>query len=135
MPNRPGRPATTARLTLIRGLPGSGKSTMAKRFPGLHVEADMFHIKDGQYCFDRESVGIAHAWCRSIAEKALSSGCDVVVSNTFTQKWEMDPYFELAREYDAIIDVITATGHFESVHSVPVEVYESMVRRWEAYPK
>ena len=42
------------RLILVRGVPGSGKSTFAaKVFPGaFHVENDMFHVKDGEYRFD-----------------------------------------------------------------------------------
>ena len=41
------------RFILVRGVPGSGKSTFAaKVFSGaFHVENDMFHVKDGKYRF------------------------------------------------------------------------------------
>lgn len=42
-------------LLLIRGLPGSGKSTMAKEYAKagyVHCEADQFFEIDGQYRFD-----------------------------------------------------------------------------------
>jgi len=43
-------------LVIIRGLPGSGKSTFAKKFveKGFkHYEADMWMVdKDGNYSFD-----------------------------------------------------------------------------------
>jgi len=41
-----------SKLILVRGLPGSGKSTFAKTFGCLHVEADMFYIVGGKYRFD-----------------------------------------------------------------------------------
>lgn len=42
------------KLTIIRCLPGSGKSTYAARnYPNtFHVETDMFHIHDGEYDFN-----------------------------------------------------------------------------------
>lgn len=47
-------------LTLIRGLPGSGKSTMAKFIAGdtdaVHLEADMYFIKDGEYKFEQTQI-------------------------------------------------------------------------------
>jgi len=39
-------------LILVRGLPGSGKSTFAKSLGGVHIETDMFFIQDGEYKFD-----------------------------------------------------------------------------------
>ena len=32
-------------LILLRGLPGAGKSTLAKRVCNQHIEADMFFMK------------------------------------------------------------------------------------------
>lgn len=51
-------------LVLIRGLPGSGKSTMAKVLALVgyqHFEADMFFVRDGTYCYDRSRIREAHA--------------------------------------------------------------------------
>jgi predicted kinase len=45
-----------ATLTIVRGLPGSGKSTYAKSLNVFHIEADMFCMKDGKYEFDAERV-------------------------------------------------------------------------------
>ena len=39
-------------LYIVRGIPGSGKSTFAKSLGGTHFEADMFFMKDGEYKFD-----------------------------------------------------------------------------------
>ena len=39
-------------IYLLRGLPGAGKSTVAKRLGGEHYEADMYFMQDGEYKFD-----------------------------------------------------------------------------------
>lgn len=122
-----------SKLTLIRGLPGSGKSTMARKIAletgALHVEADMWINYSEKW--RQESVKMAHAICQEQANKALYYGRDTVVSNTFTQQWEMQPYLDMARHYGAQIEVITATGDYGSIHDVPDDVIAAMVARWE----
>ena len=39
-------------LYIVRGIPGSGKSTFAKSLGGTHFEADMFFMKNGEYKYD-----------------------------------------------------------------------------------
>lgn len=119
-------------LILIRGLPGSGKSTMAKAFTGFtHLEADMFHMVNGEYKFDASKIKDAHAWCQHQCEVALRHGENVVVSNTFTQYWEMKFYRELAITLNIPCHTMTCEGWFDSVHNVPQEVIASMRDRWE----
>lgn len=120
-------------LILIRGLPGSGKSTLAQMFRDhLHVEADMFFNQpDGTYRYDKTRINQAHAWCLGKTEDALKTGQPVVVSNTFTRKWEIEPYIELARRLSVPYVVLTTTGKFSSSHAVPEEAIKRMAERWE----
>ena len=121
------------KLTLIRGLPGSGKSTMARKIAvetgALHVEADMWINYSEKW--RKESVKMAHAICQEQANKALYYGRDTVVSNTFTQQWEMQPYLDMARHYGAQVEIITTAGDYGSVHNVPDDVIAAMRERWE----
>ena len=39
-------------LYIVRGVPGSGKSTFAKSIGGIHIEADQFFMENGKYNFD-----------------------------------------------------------------------------------
>jgi predicted kinase len=121
------------KLTLIRGLPGSGKSTMARKIAidtgALHVEADMWVDYSRRY--DPDAVKRAHAICQSQARRALQYGGSVVVSNTFTRQWEMQPYLDMAHQYGAQVEIITANGDYGSVHDVPESAIQAMRDRWE----
>lgn len=122
-----------AKLVLVRGLPGSGKSTFARELSAAgykHVEADMFHIDPitGKYDFIPQHVRAAHEWCQSFTRMTLADGGNVVVSNTFTQLWEMEPYFKMGAER---VTIVECTGHYGNVHGVPGEVVIKMRARWE----
>ena len=122
-------------LVLIRDLPGSGKSTLARSMHSHeHIEADMYFVDDlGQYEFNPTQLNNAHKWCQLACRTHLKGGRDVVVSNTFTQLWEMQPYFDLAVEHGATVRVIEATGNFENIHDVPENSIQRMRERWEEY--
>jgi len=122
------------KLIIVRGLPGSGKSTFCKsNFDCLHVEADMFFMQDDEYNFNRSRLGIAHSNCLKMATNVLKSGSDVVVANTFTTTKEMQPYINLARSYRAELKVYCLKNKYESIHNVPTEVIERMEERFEDY--
>ncbi len=115
-------------IVLIRGLPGSGKTTMAKQMQGhLHYEADMFLEIDGKYAFDAKKVPKAHDWRVASAKAALEQGKNVVISNTFAKMWELQRYVDLGFPFR----IIETIGTWPNVHGVPLEVIEMMKTRWE----
>ena len=126
----------------IRGVSGSGKSTLAKQLIEArkrstgnvikHVEADMFFEKDGEYKFDPSRIKEAHVWAKRQLVDTVAKGQDVVVSNTFTRKWEVDGYLDLIRN-DASFIIIRAVGNYENVHGVSAEAVQAMRDRWEDY--
>jgi predicted kinase len=119
-------------FVIIRGLPGSGKSTIAKAMRGFaHYEADMFFMVAGEYRFDAALIGEAHSWCQRQARQALSQGDHVVVSNTFSRKWEIQPYFDMCKEFGVEPLIVEAKGKFQNVHNVPEQVIQRMLDRWE----
>lgn len=131
-----------AKLFLIRGLPGSSKSTKARQiiydawregdYNYIHLEADMFFLDyNGVYKFDPLKIRNAHEWCFNSARIFLNQGYNVVVSNTFTQKWEYQKYIDYTKENSIPCEVIVCKGKFQNIHGVPEEVIRKMEERWE----
>jgi len=132
-------------LILIRGLPGSGKSTLAyalkteanrsqiSECETVWREADMyFKDRHGKYLFDPSRLKEAHAWCQKEVEFFLSDPLtDVIVSNTFTQRWELQPYVNIAKRCNSNIQLIECQGNFGNIHNVPEASIQAMRNRWE----
>ena len=130
-------------LTLVRGLPGSGKSTFANLITNKFsiCEADLFfYDKEGNYNFDGSKIKLAHVWCFNQVRIRMEDNKlnpqfypEIVVSNTFTQEWEMEKYYELAEEYGyKVFSIIVENRHGGiNQHGVPVEKLEQMKNRFE----
>lgn len=122
-------------LILVRGLPGSGKSTIGqslnKALGYIHLEADMYHMKDGEYQFNPAKIKEAHLWCQLETIKALADHNFVVVTNTFTTLRELEPYLMMAKSLQKSVRIVDAKGTWENIHNVPEEVMQRMRDRWE----
>ena len=116
-------------LILIRGLPGSGKTTMARKLQGyIHYEADMYFQRNGKYHYDANQLALAHQWCQRKTRNALKKGRKVVVSNTFTQRWEMQVYLDMGYP----VSIREAIGNWGNIHHIPESVISEMRERWES---
>lgn len=89
-------------LILLRGLPGSGKTTLSRILLGQSRDGivfstdDYFHHQDG-YRYNVNQLGDAHDWNQNRAKQAINQGrSPVIIDNTNTQAWEMKPYVEMA---------------------------------------
>lgn len=126
-------------LFIVRGLPGSGKSTFAKTLGGTHFETDNFFMVDGEYKFDVTKLKVAHEWCQNSVNTAMilnittDLNSTIVVSNTFTQEWEMKPYFDMAETYGyRVFSLIVENRHGGiNQHGVPQDKLEIMKNRFE----
>jgi predicted kinase len=123
-------------LYLVRGCPGSGKSTLAKSIGGVHYEADMFFINPitGVYEFVSSNIKHAHEWCKVNVEYEMTHDTErIVVSNTFTQEWEMQPYYDLAEKHGyKVYSLIVENRHGgTNEHGVPEDKLEIMKNRFE----
>jgi tRNA uridine 5-carbamoylmethylation protein Kti12 len=137
-------------LYIIRGLPGTGKSTLGKTLAGKQsFAADDHFMVDGEYKFDPSKLGEAHNQCARNVKNALLDGeaairsgvtsFSVAVCNTFSCRWEYEPYIEMAKELGVRYFVINLFDNdtpletlFErNVHGVPRHVFKSMYDRWE----
>ena len=131
------------KLYIVRGLPGSGKSTFAEALVGsdfLVCEADKYFMKDGEYKFDATKLKEAHESCRTLVETYMKDSLvndqfyrEIAVSNTFTQEWEMQAYLDLAKQYGYTVFTVIVENRQDGVnqHVVPDEVLTKMRDRFE----
>jgi predicted kinase len=136
---------TQKTLYIVRGVSGSGKSTFAKKLVHddfLVCEADKYFINEenGKYEFDISKIRDAHKWCQNLVETYMKDSLindqyyrEIAVSNTFTQEWEMEPYFELAKKYGYTVFTLIVENRHGGVnqHGVPEEKIKIMKDRFE----
>ena len=128
-------------LILLRGLPGSGKSTLGEvilYMPNNSLKPlsadDYFTESDGTYNFKTEKLKEAHNDCQQRCANLMMNGVvKIVVSNTFTQEWEMKPYFEMAERYGYRVHTLVVENRHGgvNVHGVPDDKLEIMKNRFE----
>ena len=133
---------TQGELILLRGLPGSGKTTLAKIIlqlrstdePEVLSADDFFEDKEGDYNFDPTKLKEAHNYCQfRCSERMRQQKAKIVVANTFTQEWEMDEYIKMAERYNyRVHTVIVENRHGnENIHGVPEDKLQQMKNRFQ----
>jgi hypothetical protein len=118
------------KLILIRGKPGSGKSTQAKQLASKeyrHFEVDMHFEHGGIYKFDPRKLSEARAWCLQLARRSLKLGSRVVVSNTFSRRKHLLPYLDLV----PCALVLEMAGNWKNVHGVADSTIKRIVEKWQ----
>ena len=135
---------------ILRGLPGTGKSTLAKNLRDSHRNARVFStdnlfMVDGEYQFDPSKLGEYHALnlrqATDFMERRKRSEPDVlcIIDNTNTQHWEYEKYVEAAKENGFMVHIISVDWKQEDIplyaerntHGVPEEAIQRMADRWE----
>ncbi|XP_063096716.1 NEDD4-binding protein 2 isoform X2 [Cavia porcellus] len=92
-------------LVLLRGLPGSGKSFLARTLQqdnptGIILSTDDYFYINGQYQFDVKYLEEAHEWNHNRAKEAFEKKISpIIIDNTNLQAWEMKPYVILSQKH------------------------------------
>ena len=139
-------------MVILRGLPGSGKSYLARDivrstvggdFSQYIFSTDDFFSKNGRgiYKFDPTKLPEAHTYNQERVLKALREGrSPIIIDNTNTQCWEMKFYAAMAVQYGYFIEVLEPETPWASnlnqlekrnVHSVSKETLQRMLDRYE----
>lgn len=135
-------------LLILRGLPGSGKSTVAKKIlegspNAIICSADDYFMVDGQYEFDPTKLSKAHQSCLMSADRSMANGYSlVVIDNTNIKKEHYLPYVKMADKYGYTTTIrtigstdlsIVPTYHQRQVHGVSEETIRRMAQSWEEH--
>ena len=137
-------------LILCRGIPGTGKSTLAQKLVGKGViyETDDFFMVNGVYLYDINKAGVAHRWNQCRAKRAMKKGISpVVIANTNRKASEAEAYVIAAVQYGYKIKVREPnwnpklklkSGKWnvrllkgKNIHNVPDEVVVEMNKQYE----
>ena len=125
-------------VLFIRGICGSGKSTIAKKIASkdnyIILEADMYFEITGKYYFVKAGLYQAHEWCYTTFCVLLNQNFrNVIVSNTFSQWWEIEKYIKFCEDHKIEYKILKATGEYENIHGCPQETINRMKVRWEHF--
>jgi len=125
-------------LVLVRGIPGSGKTTFASLIdPDVRISADDFFVNEnGEYEFDSNKLPDAHAWCQTQVWNAMTNRQPVIcVDNTFTQVWEIIYYYQAAAThgYRVHSTVVENRHSGKNQHGVPEKHVKRMKDRFQVY--
>ena len=135
-------------LYIMRGCPGSGKTTLARELRGetgrVFSTDDFFVQSDGEYVFDPNKIAEYHKRNQGKARKAISEGVSpVVIDNTNTTAWEMRPYVETGLRHGYKIQFVEPDTSWrydpdqlflKNSHGVPLESIKRMLKRFQKNP-
>lgn len=135
-------------MILMRGVPGSGKSHLARRLAGRLggklFSADEWLMAGEDYIWTSPLVFAAHQINQQLVQLAMHRGEGVViVDNTNIRPRQARPYVDLARKYKYEIEVREPNTPWRhdlqellarGTHAMPYEAIEHMLETWKNVP-
>nr|CAD7257736.1 unnamed protein product [Timema shepardi] len=133
-------------MFIMRGLPGSGKSCIAHAIHTTYKNSvicseDDYFICNEIYEFNQDKLHEAHISCKDKAKKACEDNINVVIiDNTNIRQWEMEYYFDLAKEtcYCVVLVEPHTPWKFspellvgKNKRNVGVELLAAKIAQWE----
>lgn len=134
--------AKKSKITIIRGLPGSGKSLLARKLAAerniIHIEPDMLCTAAGEYLYSEEH----YLHCTAVAESLLydivfHTGADVIFCDVLPTIADVRRVLEnVPNDYEVEVIDLEITPE-ESIkrnrHAVRVEDINRMAAAWERW--
>ena len=128
-------------LIILRGVPGSGKTTVAELLSDgalldypICCADDYFTDENGVYNWYPSGIKKAHEASQAKCKTAMLHEVErIIVANTNTTEKEMKPYYDMAKEFGyKVFSLIVENRHGgENSHEVPEATIEKMKNRFD----
>jgi predicted kinase len=126
-------------LIIIRGLPGAGKTTLAKllaedKYPTFSIDDYFTNQKTGSYRFDFSKNHLAYKACEQSVEQAMQNDVKkIFVHNVFSHSWEIEPYFKLAQKYKYTVHVVTVENYHggKNIHQLSDQQIQKIAEKFK----
>lgn len=124
-------------LTIVRGLPGSGKSSYARALAAktgaILIEPDSLIVRGGLYGYDQKLFDVACDFSLDIMRKIGEIGADVIYADVLATKAYVDDVINAYWDGNLGAFIYGVSGFSVVVHDMPLlTVEESMARNRHA---
>lgn len=126
-------------LHIFRGLPGSGKSTAARKLAeetgAILIEPDALYVRDGEYQYSPN--GCSFVWQSALFLIAVASGtdCDIIFSEVLPRRSDVQSVIDRVPDsYRVIVHDLKITAEESKLrnrHNVRPEDIDRMAKDWE----
>lgn len=134
------------KMYIMRGLPGSGKSTSAQKLNGVVLSTDDFWVDDkGTYVFNQNMLNKAHKWNQDRCLAECNRGTPIIViDNTNCTPSEYSIYEKYAKQFDYNIIIREPRTEWKydpdecyrkCTHGVPLHAIKLMKSKWVDVPQ
>ena len=126
-------------LIILRGLPGAGKTTLAKvlsenKWPVFSIDSYFTDPVTKEYNFQFDKNHLAYKQCEEQTQKAMENKIEkIFIDIVFSIAWEIEPYFKLAAMYNYSVFVVTVENYhgYKNTHHISNEQVEKMAAKYK----
>lgn len=128
-------------LHIFRGLPGSGKSTAARKLAAetgaILIEPDALLVQDGVYWYTPERYSMACIYAKTMIENAKHVGADAIYADVLPTRESVEGVLFRLRDsdnYRVVVHDLKITpeeSKLRNRHNVRPEDIDRMAQEWE----